>query len=218
MTSEETDQAAAHGESRTGAERAAAPPPTSRRRHFGSGWNLLLSTGLVFAVVLAWLALAPRPSRIERPEVDVAAKARQVNRETGLPLASLAQSKEWRATSVSWTAPPGTPATWQVGYHRRPDDQAYLQLSQTVTGASAADTEQWVTAQVRQGSPAGIVQVGGTPWQLYVSGGEPIRRSLVLRKPVGQLTTVLTGNLPVGELTARAASLVSLPATVKVAG
>ncbi len=168
---------------------------------------------LVFLVVVGWLALAPRPNRIERPGIDASAKARQVTAENRVPVAVLAPPSDWRATSASWSASPEGLPTWLVGYHRRPEDTEYVSLAQTVFGADAAANAAWVTRQVRDGSSTGRTDVAGTSWEAFVAGGDPVRRSLVLRRPAGQgLSTVLTGNVPVDQLAALAATVTVAPA------
>lgn len=189
----------------TAAPTASPKPPA---RTLGNWRSLVLSMSLVFIVVVGWLALAPRPNRIERPAVDAAAKARPVTSENRVPVAVLMPPADWRATSVSWNASPEGLPTWIVGYHRRPDDTEYVTLAQTVFGADATANAAWVTRQVRDGSATGGTEVAGTSWEAFVAGGDPVRRSLVVRRPAGQgLTTVLTGNLSTEQLAALARTL-----------
>lgn len=178
-----------------------APGPPPPRRRTGTWTSLLISMALVLVVVLGWLALSPRPSRIERAQVDVAAKARQVTLETGVPVGVLDVPPEWRPTSVSWRPSPEGLPTWLAGYHRRPDDTVYLQLAQARAGTDDAKTEEWLTRQVHLGNHVGSQDVAGRPWQRYVAGTDPVRRSLVLPGMSAQgLVTVLTGNVTFDEL------------------
>lgn len=178
----------------------ALPPPPPRRRT-GTWTGLIISMALVLVVVLGWLALSPRPSRIERPEVDVIAKARQVTLDSDVAVAVLDMPSDWRATSVSWGPSPEGIDTWLAGYHRRPDDRVYLQLAQARAGGEEAKAGEWLVRQVHGGNSLGVQDVAGRTWQQYVAGTDPIRRSLVLPDASGKgLVTVLTGNVSFDEL------------------
>lgn len=193
----------------------------ARARRPGTWRSLVVSMALVFVVVAAWLVLVPRPAQIERPALDAAAKAREINSQVGWPVSVLPATGGWRATSLSWTRSPEGLPSWQVGFHRRPDDQAYVSIGQTRLEGDDKANAAWLARQVRDGNAVGDQQVGSVRWTRFVSSGEPARRSLVARAAAGDprvLTTVLTGNVSFEELGSLAAALQTLPARRPASG
>ncbi|HYO86412.1 MAG TPA: DUF4245 family protein [Dermatophilaceae bacterium] len=188
------------------------PGPEAPIRRPGTWRNLFFSMALVFLVVAGWFALMPRSAPIARAEVDVVAKAREVNAQAGWPVQVIDGVPGWRATSVSWARSEEGLPTWQAGYHRLPDDQAYVLVGQTRPGSDGADRAalgSWLVRQVRDGARVGEQRIGSATWERFISGDQQARRSLVMRVTTAApaLTTVVTGNLTFEELGQLAGSL-----------
>lgn len=188
------------------------PGPEAPIRRPGTWRNLVISMALVFLVVAGWFALMPRSAPIVRAEVDVVAKAREVTAQAGWPAQVIDGVPGWRATSVSWARSEEGLPTWQAGYHRLPDDQAYVLVGQTRLGSDGADPAalgSWLVRQVRDGTRVGEQRIGSATWERFISGDQQARRSLVLRVSTAApaVTTVVTGNLTFEELGQLAGSL-----------
>lgn len=133
---------------------------------------------------LDWAALADQgsvqsPYRLARP--------------TSLP-------DTWTCTRARWTragdpgidGKPVSGNTWQLGFLT--PDRVYLALDQRDAGA--ADL---IAVASRGGVADGQQQIAGRPWTRLVS---PDGRTRALASTVGPVTTVVSGDLPVGALVA----------------
>ena len=108
---------------------------------------------IVLAVVFAWLSLMPRPARIERPTVDVAASADYLLSSTGVRVLMPTVDPPWRPTSVRTTDDAGMPG-WHAGWTQGDDETAYLGVEQAPSRDQTSDAN-WLAAQI--GAAGGAV-------------------------------------------------------------
>jgi len=159
---------------------------------------MVLSMGLVLAVVAVALVLAwrplPDPVRVVDPRPVIAVAATQADfavlQPTGL-------APQWRATSARWEPTPksGAVAVLHLGYVT-PSDQ-YAQVTQ-----ARIDYAPYLAEQTADGVALGPVQIGERTWVRMDSGSD---RTLVLTE--AGVTTVVRGSAPWPELTQLAAAL-----------
>lgn len=182
--------------------------PAPRSPYAMGSWPNMLRSLLVIGIIVAGvIAIVPRVSKVERPAVDARGKAQQVAQQTGwkvelpsglggdyLPtVATLAPGAENINTFVTvWSsATRGDIALKQAG------------------GA----TPGWVTKAVNGGRRTGSVTVGGRAWDRYAVAG---RDQLSYVRPAvgaGDVTVVVTGDVPDADLKAFAASLKQVAAS-----
>lgn len=187
-----------------GAPRAtggAPPPPRPRGR--GNWRSLILSLAVVLAVVSVWVALLPRPARIERPAVDVTASADYVLSTTGMRVLLPTLADPWRPTSVRTTNEAGLPG-WHAGWTQAEEDTAYVGVEQAASRDRASDAA-WINAQVKGAHETGVVDISGRSWRLFQTDSDPVRTSLV--GTVDGLIVIVTGLVDAPTLTQVAASL-----------
>lgn len=157
---------------------------------------------VVAAVVVGWLSLMPRPARIDRPTVDIAASADYVLSSTGTRVLVPTIQAPWRPTSVRETDAAGMPG-WHAGWTQPEDETAYIGLEQAASRDQAAD-DRWLAAQV-SGTVRGTTQIAGRPWRVYSTEADPVRTSLAA--DVDGMLVVVTGLADQQTLTQVAASL-----------
>ncbi len=180
-----------------------AGPPAPRPRGRGNWRSLVLSLAVVLAVVAVWVALLPRPARIERPAVDVTASADYVLSSTGLRVYLPTLEAPWRPTSVRTTDDAGLPG-WHAGWTTPEEDTAYIGVEQARSRDPAGDAA-WINAQVKGARQTGVVDISGRPWRLLQTGDDPVRTSLV--GTLDGVLVVVTGLVDAPTLTQVAASL-----------
>ncbi|GAB96082.1 hypothetical protein BJY21_003574 [Kineosphaera limosa] len=183
---------------------ATRPGPPPRRAHGRGNWrSLVLSMVVVLAVVTVWLALLPRPSRIDRPAVDVVASAQYVSSQTGLTLFVPQVPAPWRPTSVRQTSEQGLTG-WHAGWTHGQDESAYLGTEQA--GAKDEQTDQaWIAARTQHGAAGQPVDIAGRQWASYATSGDPVRTSYVAT--IDGTIVVVTGLTDSEALQQAAASL-----------
>lgn len=190
----------------TPGEPVAVDPPTRRpvvRRSMGTWRSLIISMALLVLMVAAWLALMPRTERVVQPAVDAVTTTRQVARDTRTPLRVAEPGTDWKATSVRVEEPTEGVTVLHAGYHRQPDSQEYVALSQTLTPTSIAGARRWLDQRYRV--DGGTIDAAGLTWTL-ASQLNPARNVLI--GPVaGNPVIVLVGMGSHEELAAFAGSL-----------
>lgn len=168
--------------------------PQARSRARGNWRSLVLSMAAVAAVVLVLYSIVPRPEAVDQPPVDVVPVAQQAQRDDGLTvwIPELGEpGRPWKATSVRYRASEQGPKAWYAGYHRTDDDTVFVAVQQIPASSEDSLEQAWVEAAVSGGTRRGTVDVAGTSWTSYATGGDPERRSLV--GELGGLTTVVSG-------------------------
>ncbi|MDO5711597.1 MAG: DUF4245 domain-containing protein [Micrococcales bacterium] len=205
-----TDDSAARpaaGSASTGSD-STAQPQTPARRHGRGGWrSLVISMGVLLAIVALWIALLPRPSATPRPAVDVAASAAYVSASSGTTLYVPSLPAQWRATSVRATDTASVPG-WHAGYTQTDDDRAYVAVEETKATGGPSD-EVWIAAVMKTAPQRETRTIGGRSWRLFSDGGDPERRSLVAR--LGSTLVVVTGLADLDVLAGAAESLRPVP-------
>jgi len=153
---------------------------------------VVLAAGVL---VLAWAAGLFREDTVVEPEpVDYLAVAAQARPEAGFALARPAELPAgWRATSARWA--PGD-RLWHLGMLTA--DEEYIEVEQSDDPAVVA------AANEANPTPAGSVDVEGTPWRRLVDE-ETGEVSLVYRS--ADSTTLVTGTAPHATLNSFAATL-----------
>lgn len=159
---------------------------------------MVLSLGVVLAIVVALLLLVPRVNSVTQPPVDVAngarAAAEQVSFKPSVPVGLPA---DWRPTSVRTTVATAQVLTWHAGYVIA--GQQYAAVEQ---GKNApAD---WLRAQTNRGRPDGTSVIDGVVWQRILRT-DKVQNSLVHTR--GAVTTVVTGTASYDQLAVLAAAL-----------
>lgn len=157
---------------------------------------------VVAALVVGWLALMPRPGRIDRPTVDVTASADYLLASTGTRVLLPTIGAPWRPTSVRQTERAGLPG-WHAGWTRPEDETAYIGLEQAASRDQGAD-DKWLAAAV-SGRETGTTAIAGREWSVHTTDGDPVRTSLAAN--VEGMLVVVTGLADQQTLTQVAASL-----------
>lgn len=157
---------------------------------------------VVVGLVVGWLALMPRPARVERPTVDVTASADYLLSRTGTRVLLPTVPAPWRPTSVRETDTAGMPG-WHAGWTRTEDETGYIGVEQAASRERSAD-DRWLAAQVF-GNETGSTDIGGRRWRVYSADGDPVRTSLAA--DVDGMLVVVTGLADQQTLTQVAASL-----------
>jgi hypothetical protein len=156
--------------------------PTPRRRQSIRG--LILTMVVVGGFAVALWALAPQPSGLRQPVVDVAVIARQAPARLGFsPTVPADLPSGWTPTSaLVQDGTDGVP-TWRINYSTPTGSWASL-----IQGGHA--TRAWEGAQIIDGREHGTVVVGGRTW---VVRSRPDRdlTAYVLRGPA--VTTMIAG-------------------------
>ncbi len=158
----------------------------------------VLGAVVVFAIgvlVLAWAAGLFRDDTVVEPEpVDYLAIAAEAEPDAGFALARPAELPAgWRATSARWEP---SNRLWHLGVLTAAEE--YVEVEQSDDPAVVA------AANESDPTPAGNVDVDGTPWRRLVDE-ESGEVSLVYR--FAESTTLVTGTAPEATLTTFAASL-----------
>ncbi len=170
------------------------PQPPRSRYGQGTVAGIILSLIVVGAVVAVVVALVPRPSAINRPPVDVAGSAREIAKESGLPISAPQGLPEgWVPTSVRYLRSTDDLLTWHLGY-TTPGD-GYVALEQT-----ADATDAWVEAQTNRARQEGTVDIAGRSWNAFAPATRDQRSILLRSTEKGGLTTLVTGKAPQADL------------------
>ncbi len=192
----------------------APPTPADRpttapvvRRSMGTWRSLIISMALLGLIVAGWLALVPRVERVEQPAVDVAATTAQVARDTRTPLWVAGAGGDWTATSVRVEEPKDGVKVLHVGYHRGPDRQQYVAVTQTLAPTTAAAARAWLGEQYRVGG--GTLAAGGRVWTRATQLSP--QRNVLIGPSAANPVVVLVGTVSHEELAAFANSLKPVP-------
>ena len=192
---------------------AAAAPRTNRMP--GNWRSLVISMVIMTTVVFVAVSLMPHPAQRERTTVDLARAATQLAAQRHWPLATASTGDDWHPTTVSLTSDDKGVPTWRVGYHHRPGDDRYVELTQTKPGepVSADQLAAWISRETKGGRQDGTAVVGGVTWSRRTaaveSGADRVRRSLVAQgaDAPGGLATVISGEVDYADLEGFAGSL-----------
>lgn len=174
--------------------------PTRRRGMPGNAKSMIISMVVVALAVLGWTALVPRVNKVDRPAVDVAGIAREVNIgqkwEVSFPRPV---PQGWVPTNVLLAHYDSEPATWQAGYDL--PDGTYIAVMQT-----RDPNQKWTGKRTNNGVAQGSVQIGGAQWSKYYSASNK-QSTLVRAQPLNGLATVVTGTASWADLQTFAAAL-----------
>jgi len=171
--------------------------PMARRRGFESARDMVLSLGVVLAVVAVVFLITLR----ETPEAVTVVDATPVVELVGLNAPFAAVTPEpiegWRITSARVSQPGEDAFRWHLGYYT-PDGRY------AAAGQSDGSQRSYLEDERAGGAEAGTVRIDGRTWTvLERADGE--RRSLVLSSD--GVTTLITGTGDVNELTVLAKAL-----------
>ncbi|NHN55128.1 DUF4245 domain-containing protein [Calidifontibacter sp. DB0510] len=152
----------------------------------GSARSLIISMVLVALGAVIWLALVPRPSKVDAPTADVTGIARERSRAQQWSLAyPQGLPSGWRPVNVRMLPAQNEQPTWQAGYDG--PNGGYAAVLQT-----SGKPTSWMRSQTDGAAARGMVTIGGTGWA-KVEKSDPDQRSLVRTAPLNGLTTVVTG-------------------------
>ncbi|WP_162137234.1 DUF4245 family protein [Austwickia chelonae] len=180
----------------------------------GSWRSLVISMVVMSLIVFAVVALMPRPMPRERVTVDVRRAADQIRSDPTWPVALVETGDGWHPTLVRHAADSKGVLTWRVGYHRRPDDDRYVVLSQArpgdLTGQGVLDA--WLERETLRSEAQDGVEIAGRRWHrrsasIEGGAGERVRRSLTTDAGADGLVTVLSGEVDENTLMTFAAAL-----------
>lgn len=154
-----------------------------RTRHKGSITSMVISMGLILAMVFVVVWVIPRPSSVEQPPADVPnAAAGAVSQLSFVP--PVPQGLDgWVATSAQVNRSTDDVRTWHVGY--RTDDGEYVAVE-----VARDVTPTWQRAQTASGSADGTATVEGQEWDRFLQ--EDRGRHSLVRVQDG-VTVVATG-------------------------
>lgn len=175
------------------------PRPTGRpnARMRQTVGDMVRSLAIVLAVVGVLLLVTWRPQPDPVREVDVAPVLAVARSQAAFPVVLPVGMADYRPTSVRWEKTPasGDAPAWHVGYVT-PQTQ-YVQVSQ-----AAGVSEAFVAEQTGNAVIAGEVLVDGVPWQQMASDA-----GMSLVRVDGDVTTIVSGTVPLEELQGVVASL-----------
>jgi len=154
-----------------------------RTRHAGSIRSMVISMGLILAMVFVVVWVVPRPSAVEQPPADVpnaaAGAASQLSFVPPVP-----QGLDgWTATSAQVNRSTDDVRTWHVGYRTDDGDYVAVEVARDVTPT-------WQRAQTAGGSADGTATVQDRQWDRFLQEDRG-RRSLV--RVQDGVTVVATG-------------------------
>lgn len=144
---------------------------------------MVISMGLILAMVAVVVWLLPRPNAIEQPAADVEnAASGAVSQLSFVPPVPLGLDG-WTPTSAQVNRSTDDVRTWHVGY--RTDDGEYLAIE-----VARDATPTWQRAQTASGSADGTATVEGQEWDRFLQ--EDRGRHSLVRESDG-VTVVATG-------------------------
>lgn len=175
------------------------PQPTGRRnaRLGQTVRDMVISLGLVLAVVavIMFITLRPEPEAVK--VVDITSMRTAAATQAGYPILTPAAMEGLQATSVRWEPTEGSQgvSVWHVGYVL--DGEEYVQVSQAATADPG-----YIAEQTDGGRPIGTLDIMGSTWEQRESS---TRRSLVLERD--GVTTIVSGTTSWDRLPTIAAAL-----------
>jgi hypothetical protein len=179
------------------------PPARSAASMYarGSVANMVRSLVVIGGFMAVLFFMIPRANTVSVPQVDIDALGRQVVADTHWPIeVPQGLPDGWTASNVRFLPSTGGLKVWHVGYQT--PDRRYVAVEQTMDG-----TAEWVRAQTNRAPKTGTVTAGGRTWEVYVRDIKT-QNSLVNRPAgTGHLTTLVTGDGSVADLTLFAAHL-----------
>jgi len=190
------ETAAAEATAATPAE-AGPAAPVGRLRRPNPVRDMAISLGVLVVPLLVLMAFC-RPQAADIETVDASRTYRAASAEAKYPVREPAGLPSgWRATSASVNRLAGGPITLRVSYIT--PSSKYIQVVQ-----SDIPSETLIPQELGGGKIQGRTEIGAVVWHRY-AGRRGDETALVLLDP--KVTVVVTGDAPVGELTAFAALL-----------
>lgn len=175
------------------------PQPTGRRnaRMAQTVRDMVISLGLVIAVVIGVMLITLRPQPEAIKVVDISSMRAAAAQDAGFAVLAPTAVEGLQATSVRWQPTEASQGVqvWHIGYVL--DGETYVQVSQAATADPA-----YLAEQTAGGRPVGDIQIMGTSWQKRESSK---RRSLVLERD--GVTTIVSGTASWDRLPTIAAAL-----------
>jgi hypothetical protein len=157
---------------------------------------MVLSLGVILAVILAWMTL--RPHDPDGPRVDYAAQLQQARAAAPYHLlAPAGLSPRWRATGAHYDPDVRGAAEWHVGFVT--PHHAFAGVEQTNGRARP-----FIYSLSNRGLPDGTLRVGAVTWTRYYRASRDIR---TLARTAGGSTVLVTGTAGYDELAQLAAAL-----------
>ncbi|MFV0432654.1 MAG: DUF4245 family protein [Leucobacter sp.] len=132
-------------------------------------FSLLVSLGLMVAIVLMAPGLIGGKSAFEEQSVDVASLAEAAAPGAGRTLAAPAVPEAWKAKQAALRQSDGV-TSWQINYttvDEATSSEAYAAVVQAFTADGAPVEDAWVSQQLEQLAPTGSEQLGGIDWIVY---------------------------------------------------
>ncbi|MFL6160745.1 MAG: DUF4245 domain-containing protein [Jatrophihabitantaceae bacterium] len=176
--------------------RPLTPAERQRLRTPANLWRALLPILLVVGVLVAWQRLGePHSNGIH--VVDTAAPVAAARQQAGFELLlPSGLTDRWRPTSTEFTpAAQYSAASFRIGYVTPADRYAEFTESDGPPDA--------VAAPYGVLTDRGPVVIAGASWR----GFQTTDNRMLLRRTVGKVTVIVTGNAPVAELNQLAAAL-----------
>ncbi|MFN8099163.1 MAG: DUF4245 domain-containing protein [Dermatophilaceae bacterium] len=170
-------------------------PPAASMYARGSVLNMVRSLVVIGGFMAVLFFMIPRPNTVSAPRVDIAALGRQVAGDTHWPIeVPVGLPDGWTPSDVRFLPSTGGLKVWHVGYQT--PDRRYAAVEQTMDG-----TAEWIRAQTNRAPKTGTATAGGRTWDVYVRDIKT-QNSLVNRPGgTGHLTTLVTGDASVADLT-----------------
>lgn len=170
--------------------------PVARNTGVQTVRNMVLSLGACGLVVGALFLVSPHKEGDPVKRVQYELTFQQASRVAPYQLlAPQGLAERWRATSVDFSGFDPSKTEWHIGFINPKDKYAAVEQTNGFT-------DELVRDKGKRGKPVGSVNVAGEQWKSYDG---PKYRSLV--RVDNGITTMVTGNASVEDLTVLAASL-----------
>lgn len=184
-----------------------APPAAPKSKYsMGTVANLMRSLLVVGVMVAVVFFMVPRVNTLSQPPVDVDTSAQSVLDTTHWPISVPTGLPDgWKPSSVRYVRSTGGLMTWHVGYVT--PSGTYASLEQTKDA-----TAEWVRAQTNRAPKTGTTDIDGVAWDTYVRDLKTQNSLVHAGDGAGMLTTIVTGDATVEDLTTFAQHLAPVTA------
>lgn len=186
----------------TAADLPPSPPP-SRRRGMPGIYSMVISMLVLCAMLFAFVAIVPRPSKMDRLPVDGVAAVKNARELAKQPFSALEPTPSgWSANNAVYGPGADGLRTWSIGYVH---DDHFAGLKQVPAATSA-----WVTSTEQDFTRDGSQQIDGVQWERWKN--PTTNDHLLLKRGVGQaLTTAVTSSVSYEDAAAFLARLTPKP-------